>query len=137
MCYTYEDAEKVYDIDKDIMMEVFIPNIKKAKEFEKTGVPWSNVVAFVTHNEPKDEGIFHYLHSKGVMAIRGSSRNVDREYSDDKISKKELERAYQEMVQTGTDIIEADLGVQAGEGLNEIQQNIYQNSDKKKYFKQP
>lgn len=137
MCYTYEDAKKVYAIDKNIMMEVFIPNRQKAEEFEKTGVPWSNVVAFVTHNQPKDKEIFDYLHRKGVMAIRGSSRNVDREYRADKISKKQLEKAYREMVQTGTDIIEADLGVQAGEGLYQIQQSVYQNSPKKNYFKQP
>lgn len=135
MCYTYSDAKKVYDIDKNIMMEVFISDRKKAEEFEKTGVPWSNVVAFVTHTKPKDPRIFDYLHTKGVMAIRGSSRNVDKEYSEEKISKKQLARAYREMVQSGTDIIEADLGVQAGEGLSELQGKAFSHSSKRKYFK--
>ncbi len=134
MCYTYEDAKKVYEIDEDIMMEVFIPNISKAREFEKTGVPWENVIAFVTHDKPKNKEIFSYLHSKGVMTIRGSSRNVDREYSADKISKAQLEEAYKRMVQAGADIIEADLGVQAGKGLDELRNGKWSNSSKRKFF---
>jgi glycerophosphoryl diester phosphodiesterase len=121
MCYNYADAKKCYDIDKNIMMEVFIPDRKSAAKFEKTGVPWSNVVAFVTHGSPKDPGIFKYLHEKGVMAIRGSSRNIDKQYSAGEISKKELEKGYLKMVGSGTDIIEADLGVQAGETLQKEQ----------------
>lgn len=134
MCYTYADAKKVYAIDKDIMMEVFIPDRGKAEEFEQTGVPWHNVVAFVTHHEPKDPDIFQYLHGKGVLAIRGSSRNVDKQYTDDEISKKRLEDAYRAMVQSGADIIEADLGVQAGEGLRKLQTGARPGSSKAKYF---
>ena len=74
MCYNYADAKKCYALDKNIMMEVFIPDRKSAGEFETTGVPWSNVVAFITHTQPKDEDIFNYLHKKGVYSIRGSSR---------------------------------------------------------------
>ena len=132
MCYSYEDAKAVYAIDSNIMMEVFIPNIQKAETFDQTGVPWRNIVAFVTHGEPKDKAIFQYLHDKGVMTIRGSSRNVDRAFLAEKISKNQLEKAYRNMIETGTDIIEADLGVQAGVTL---QQMPTRQRTKSKYFK--
>lgn len=131
MCYSYEDARRVYEIDKDIMMEVFIPDRKHAADFEKTGVPWNNIVAFVTHGEPSDPGIFSYLHDKGVMAIRGSSRNVDKQYSMNEISKKELQQGYGKIIDSGADIIEADLGVQAGE---ELQKKQLPKGSKQKYF---
>lgn len=132
MCYSFDDAKKVYEIDERIMMEVFIPDVESAERFEKTGVPWSNVVAFVTHGEPKDPNVFDYLHEREVMAIRGSSFNIDRKYSSGKISRKELQKGYQNFLTSGTDIIEADLGVHAGK---EVYKNSYEGHDKMKYFK--
>jgi arylsulfatase A-like enzyme/glycerophosphoryl diester phosphodiesterase len=132
MCYTYKAAKKVYDIDKNIMMEVFIPNRKSARKFAKADIPWSNIVAFITHYKPKDPGVFQYLHSKGVMTIRGSEFNIDKEYRADKISKKQLEGGYRKKIQSGTDIIEANLGVQAGLTLQKMWPA---HSSKRKYFK--
>ncbi|GAA4305453.1 sulfatase-like hydrolase/transferase [Compostibacter hankyongensis] len=131
MAYTFEDAQKCYALDKDIMMEVFIPDRAAAEKFEKTGVPWSNVVAFVTHGEPKDSGVFRYLHERGVMAIRGSSRNIDKQYTGGEISKQELLEGYRRIIRSGADIVEADLGIEAGQGLGPIQ--VMQGT-KKKFF---
>lgn len=132
MCYTFQDAQKVYALDKDIMMEVFIPNRESGERFEKTGVPWSNVVAFVTHKEPSDTAVFKFLHDRGVMAIRGSSRNIDKSYLADEISKADLDSGYVKMIRSGADIIEADLGVQAGKALEKLN---YPNQEKSPYFK--
>ena len=131
MCYNYEDAKKCYALDKNIMMEVFIPDRKSADEFEATGVPWSNVVAFVTHTQPKDTDIFNYLHKKGVLCIRGSSRTIDRQYTNNKISKLELEKGYKQIIEAGADIVEADLGLQAGKTLEQLKPK---SSSKQKYF---
>lgn len=131
MCYNFADAKKCYALDKNIMMEVFVPDRKSADEFEATGVPWSNVVAFVTHTQPKDADIFNYLHKKGVLCIRGSSRTIDKQYTTNKISKLELEKGYKEIIDAGADIIEADLGLQAGKTLEQLKPK---NSSKQKYF---
>ena len=112
-------------------MEVFIPDRKSADEFEATGVPWSNVVAFVTHTQPKDTDIFNYLHKKGVLCIRGSSRTIDRQYTNNKISKLELEKGYRQIIEAGADIVEADLGLQAGKTLEQLKPK---SSSKQKYF---
>ncbi len=134
MAYTYEDARKVYAIDPDIMMEVFIPDRRSAARFEQTGVPWSNVVAFVTHDEPKDSALFRYLHDRGVLTIRGSSRHIDRQYSEGQISKQALEEGYGRILGSGADIIEADLGVEAGQWL---ESRWPAGSSKAAYFRYP
>jgi glycerophosphoryl diester phosphodiesterase len=131
MCYSFADAKKCYEVDKNIMMEVFIPDLKGMDEFANSGVPWANVVAFVSHFTPKDPRIFQFLHDKGVMTIRGSSRTIDRAYQQGKISKKELQEGYRKMIIAGADIIESDLGVQAG---REIINMWKTSSSRRKYF---
>lgn len=131
MCYSYEDAKKCYELNKNIMMEVFVPDRKKAEEFEATGVPWSNVVAFISHTKPIDTAIVGYLHRKGVLGIRGSSRTVDKQYMVNTISKLELQDGYFQIMDSGADLIEADLGIQAGKTLETLWPK---NSSKQKYF---
>lgn len=134
MAYSLEDAKKCYALDKNIMMEiVFVHDLKTAEEFDKSGVPWENVVVFVTHTEPNEEGIFDYIHSKGAMCIRGSSRTIDRAFTRKTITDTtELAKKYRQLILTGADIIEADLGIKAGEAIEKLQD---MKSHKRKYFK--
>jgi glycerophosphoryl diester phosphodiesterase len=133
MAYNLEDAKKCYALDPDIMMEVFINDRKAADAFEKTGIPWENIVAFVTHTEPAEPGIFEYLHQKGAMCIRGSSRTLDKDFTTGKITDVNLlNQQYRQLVTSGTDIIEADLGIEAGLALDKMQQG---KSIKRPYFK--
>ena len=135
MAYNLADAKTCYALDKNIMMElVFVSDLKAAAGFDKSGVPWQNVVVFVTHTEPKDKAIFQYVHDKGAMCIRGSSRTIDKDYTEGKISDNNLlNNKYQELVSNnGADIIEADLGIEAGHAI-EKKQDV--KSGKRKYFK--
>lgn len=122
MVYSFADAKRCYELDNSIMMEVFIPDLTAAAEFDKTGVPWSNIVAFVTHVEPKDKGVFKYIHDKGAMCIRGSSRTIDKDFMDGKFSDSNvLNIKYRQLINDGADIIEADLGVEAGKAIEKMQ----------------
>ena len=131
MAYSFEDARRCYALDKDIMMEVFIPDREAATRFEQTGVPWKNVVAFVTHQRPKDKTICQYLHERGVMAIIGSSRTIDRAYAEDSISTQQLAKGYQDILDLGADIMEADLAIEAGAALREL---VAAPSSKRQFF---
>lgn len=132
MVYSFEDAKRCYALDINIMMEVFIPDLAAAAEFDKTGVPWSNIVAFVTHVEPKDKGVFKYIHDKGAMCIRGSSRTIDKDFLDGKLSDSNLLNAkYRQLINDGADIIEADLGVEAGKAIEKMHAV---KSSKRKHF---
>lgn len=120
------EAKKVYELNKNIMMEVFVSNKDRVAEFEKTGIPWENVVAFVQHSRPENTEIYDLLHERGTMAIIGTGRRHDREYLG---GKKDI---YDQIIADGADIIEADYAIEAG---TEIKDLSPAKSSKSKYFK--
>jgi hypothetical protein len=130
--YSFEDAKEVYSISKDIMMEVMVSDAEKLRAFDNTGVSWSNVVAFVTHTQPTDPNIFSMIHEKGAMCIVGSSRTIDKAFTaagDKDIDG--LRQGYHRIINEGADIIEADLGIEAGTTLMNIKNG---SSSKRSYF---
>lgn len=129
--YSLEDTKKCYRLSKDILMEVMMGKMSSVDEFDKSGVPWQNAVPFVSHQLPENKDIFEAVHQRKAMCILGSSRNYDRQYITGKIDKKELAEGYKKLIDYGADIIEADLGIEAGEALAPMQK---QQSSKKKYF---
>jgi glycerophosphoryl diester phosphodiesterase len=124
IAYSFEDAKRCYALDPDIMQEVMIPDRMTLDKFDQTGVPWRNVVAFVTHTQAAEPDIYQRLHKKGALCIVGSSRTVDRDFSAGKIPDLQtLMKKYQALIQTGADIIEADLGIEAGQAIQPIRKN--------------
>ena len=93
-------------------MQVFIPNPAKVKEFDKTGVPWENVVAFVSHQMPADPSVFQLIHERGALCILGTSRNLDRQIITNKVTDPdELKNGYNSFYKAGVDILETDIPV--------------------------
>lgn len=132
IAYNYEEAKICYQLNKDIIMEIFINSPEKIQEFEKFGVPWENVVVFVGHEEPENPELFDLIHQKGALCIQGTSRNLDRKYINRDVSDiEDLRDDYNQLFQRGVDIIETDIPVPLSNILPEIQQN----SVKTKYFK--
>lgn len=132
MAYTFSDAQKAYALNKNIMLEVMINSIDKIHQFDSMGVPWGNVVVFVSHVLPDDKLVIDSLHNRGVMCIYGTSRNYDKDYYAKKINETQLINDYIQLVQNGVDIIEADLSIKAGIALKAF---LNKNSEKKHYFK--
>lgn len=113
MAYTFDEAKICYNMNKNIMMQVFIPNPERLKEFDQTGVPWSNVVAFVSHQMPADTRIFDMIHQKGALCILGTSRNLDLEVIRGRVPDiRQLEKSYNEYYRQGVDILETDIPVE-------------------------
>ena len=113
MAYTFDEAKICYSMNKDIMMQVFIPTPEKMKEFDQTGVPWSNVVAFVSHQMPADTRIFDMIHQKGALCILGTSRNLDLEVIKGQVPDiHQLEKSYNDLYRKGVDILETDIPVE-------------------------
>ncbi len=112
MAYSYEEAKKCYKINPDIMMQIFINSPEKITQFEKTGVPWENVVAFVAHQLPEDLSVFEKIHQKGALCILGSSRNIDlRLVKAGKNDIPKIKSDYNDLYRKGVDIIETDIPV--------------------------
>ena len=116
--YSFKDARKCYELNNDIMMEVMIPNREKFYEFDETGVPWSNIIAFVGHSPPKDKELMQMIHTKGTCCMVGTSRNLDREFIVNRVSGTgPLEQRYRDLLQLGADVIETDLPKEVGKLL--------------------
>jgi glycerophosphoryl diester phosphodiesterase len=130
--YSFEDARICYNLNNNIMMEVMIPDIEKAAEFEKSGIPWENVVAFVGHNVPADKELYELIHQKGALCLAGSSRSIDRKYLNGSVKEFEsLKNDYMEFLNKGIDVIETDLPILLGPVLNK---KMPSNSTKTKYL---
>lgn len=125
IAYSYNEAKQYYQLNKDIMMEVFIPNREKLAEFDKSEVPWENIVAFIAHAKPEDKELYTLIHKKGAMCIVGSSRIYDKEYLTGKTD------VYEAIIKEGVDIIEADLAIEAGKAIEHL---APKKSSKSKYF---
>ncbi len=113
--YSFSDARKCYALNNDIMMEVMIPNRRKLAEFDKTGIPWNNIVAFVGHTHPETPELMQMIHAKGASCIAGTSRNLDRELSNNRLGgNRAIEQAYRDLLQNGIDLIETDIPAEVG-----------------------
>lgn len=115
MAYNYKDAKLCYKLNKRIMMEVFIKNRKEFEVFDKTGVPWSNVVVFVGHSVPEDSELCGMIHAKGALCMASTSRDIERKFINKEItSLKSLKKDYRALSGQGVDIIETDIPIEAG-----------------------
>jgi glycerophosphoryl diester phosphodiesterase len=117
MAYSFADARRVYELDREIMMQVFLPDADAVARFDETGIPWENVIGFVTHTTPARPDIFRLLSRRGAMAIVGTSRTIDRAYAAGTIGKEAMLARYRATIQSGAHVVEADLGIEAGEAV--------------------
>ena len=114
----FKDVQDVHRLNLNVMMEVMIPTRAKAEEFDKLGVPWRNVVAFVGHTPPEDAALYEFIHRRGTSCMIGTSRNLDREYVSRQVTVlKQLEQAYRAFLSRGADIIETDIPAPLGQLL--------------------
>lgn len=96
-------------------MEVMIPNSERFYEFDETGIPWSNIIAFVGHTPPRDKELLQMIHAKGTCCMVGTSRNLDREFIVNRASGTgPIEQHYRTLLQRGADVIETDLPREVG-----------------------
>jgi glycerophosphoryl diester phosphodiesterase len=116
--YSFKDAQSCYALNPNIMMEVIVPSREKVAEFDATGVPWRNVVAFVGHTPPSDASLFEAIHKRGANCMVGTSRNLDRQVLGRRLTDiKQLERDYRLLLERGADLFETDIPVELGSML--------------------
>lgn len=120
MAYSLADAKKCHALKKDVMMEVFLNTVDKVQQFDKSGVPWDNVVVFVSHELPAPRDVITAIHNRGARCIMGTSRNFDAQFTKGKLTRDELQQGYSDLITAGADILEADLALEAGETLEKL-----------------
>jgi glycerophosphoryl diester phosphodiesterase len=115
--YNFRDVKACYALNPNIMMEVMIPNRQKLEEFEATGVPWSNIIAFTGHTPPADDRLMEMIHAKGACCMVGTSRNLDRELISSATEAGSLHERYHRLLKEAADVIETDLPREVGKLL--------------------
>ncbi len=129
---SFKEVQAVHRLNPNIVMEVMIPTLAKAQEFDQLGVPWRNVVGFVGHTPPEDAALYDFIHRKGACCMIGTSRNLDRKVITGEVgSIKEIEPGYRAFLGRGANIIETDIPVLLGTLLYKT---VLAPAPKKKFF---
>lgn len=107
---SFKDARACHALNPDVMMEVMIPNRKKAEEFGTLGIPWNHVIAFVGHAPPEDAALYEFIRRQGASCMIGTSRNLDLRVITGKVPDiKALEPDYRALLRRGANLIETDI----------------------------
>lgn len=115
MAYSVKDIADVHATNPDIMMEVMMGTLQRVEEFERTGVPWANAIAFVGHTATPDAELCRRIRAKGAACMAGTSRNVDRAFLTGKVPTVEpLRPEYRAVLAGGVDVIETDIPREIG-----------------------
>jgi glycerophosphoryl diester phosphodiesterase len=118
IAYSFADAKACYAANPNVMMEVMVPSLAKVAEFDKLGVPWKNVFAFVGHVPPADRELYAAIHARGALCMIGTSRNLDRKVITHEVPDiRQLEPGYRAFLSRGADLIETDIPAPLGELL--------------------
>lgn len=110
------------------MFSAHILNLETFKAYEKAGVPWENMIAYIgPGNKPENKELLDMLHAKGVMCMISAAPSYDRLNNP-------AERAenYIETFNQGADILESDLPVEVSMAVNGISRPA---SPKRKFVK--
>lgn len=123
--YTIETALKYYQLDSSLVLSVTIRNNEEFERWMQSGIPASNVVAFVGITEP-DSTLYQILHQKGISCILGTMGNLDRSAAA------RNSNVYAQLVKNGADILATDRPAAAAEAIQELKPT---GSLKKKFYK--
>ena len=70
--YTVEAAKKVHALAPELMLSCTIRNDFEFGQYEESGIPWENIVAFTGLKE-SPTAFYEKLNAKGVLSILGNS----------------------------------------------------------------
>ena len=111
-----QQARFYYDNNPKNMMSAFVLTKEAFYTYEKAGVPWKNMIAYIgPTNKPENKELLDMLHAKGVMCMISAAPSYDK-------LKDPAERAnhYRETFTMGADILESDLPIEVAEAIKSI-----------------
>lgn len=122
-----KEARFYYDDNKDVMFEAFVKTKKALEEYEKAGIPWAQIMAYVgPQDKPENKEIFDLLHQRGVMCMISTAPIYDKLPAAE-----ERAKAYAQIIKSGADVIEADRAIEAAAAIKTL---APARSEKKKFF---
>lgn len=98
-------ARYYYDRFPEIMLSAHIRNQKEFEDMEISGVPWSNMIAYVGYTiDAKNKAICQKLHDRGVRCMIGLAPTADLLPTSE-----EREAEYRKEIEKKPDIIESNI----------------------------
>ncbi|MFB9865400.1 glycerophosphodiester phosphodiesterase family protein [Rufibacter immobilis] len=122
-----KQAKYYYDQIEGIMMSAFVKTKKELESYEKAGVPWSSIMAYVGPEvKPETKEVIDLLHARGVMCMVSAAPTYDK--LPDPAARR---TAYQEVFKAGADVLESDLPIEAAAAIQNL---LPSKSPKAKFF---
>lgn len=120
-----EQAKYYYDDDNNRMISAHVKTEKAFQEYDHSGVPWSNMIAYIgSENKHENQTMFNLLHQKGVRCMISAAPKYDKlETMEQRAA------AYRETFAKGADILESDLPVEVAAAIKLGVKNKSQTSD--------
>lgn len=98
-----EEALFYFKRNHNVMLCVKISNMDEYTEFEKTGIPWNRIMAYVgVAMDPQQQEVYDLLHKHKVMCMSSLPSTVD------KFKEEKRKEGYLEEIANKPDIIETD-----------------------------
>lgn len=109
------------------MLSVHIKTKKAFDEYEKAGIPWGSVIAYIgSAYTPENRELMRLLQQKGVMVMISSAPSYDK-----LATAQERAQAYLDIFKGGADILESDLPVEVAQAIKNM---VPENTPQHKYL---
>jgi glycerophosphoryl diester phosphodiesterase len=109
MAYSIQDVTECHALNPNVMMEAMLGTPARYAEFEKSGVPWSSIVAFVGQTATPDSEHIRRIRANGASCMASTVRNIDRQFLSSRASIEPLRPEYRAVLARRVDIIETDV----------------------------
>lgn len=113
--------------NQDRMFSTFIKTKKEFEDYEKAGIPFSQLIAYIGPKVKADnQELYALINKKGAMCMISAASSYDKLPSP-----AGRQAAYKSIVQDGASILETDYPIEAAEAIRDL---IKKSSPKKKFF---
>lgn len=129
MLTVHSAAEAKYYLsqNKNHTFSAFIRNRKEYEDYEKAGVPFNQMIAYIgPHVKPENKELYALLNKKGTMCMISAASSYDKLKTAE-----ERKAAYIAIAKDGASILESDLPIEAAEAVKEY---VQKPSAKQKFF---
>ncbi len=129
MLTVHSAAEMTYYLsqNKNHTFSAFVRNMKEYEDYEKAGVPFTQMIAYIgPHVKPENKELYALLNKKGTMCMISAASSYDKLKTAE-----ERKAAYIAIAKDGASILESDYPIEAAAAVKEYTQK---SSPKQKFF---
>lgn len=129
MLTVHSAAEMSYYLsqNKNHTFSAFVRNMKEYEDYEKAGVPFTQMIAYIgPHVKPENKELYALLNKKGTMCMISAASSYDKLKTAE-----ERKAAYLAIAKDGASILESDYPIEAAEAVKAYTQK---SSPKQQFF---